>query len=31
MKMPELLLLVVLLLGWVALNAWILPRFGITT
>ena len=29
--MKELLLAVVIIVGWFVLNAWILPRFGVST
>lgn len=29
--MSELLLIITLLVAWVVLNAWVLPRFGVKT
>ena len=29
--MKELLLIVAILAGWFVLNAWVLPRFGVST
>jgi hypothetical protein len=29
--MKELLLIVAIIAGWFVLNAWILPRFGVST
>jgi hypothetical protein len=30
-NMPEWLIFVLILVAWIALQAWILPRFGIST